>query len=202
MDTALIDRVIFRIRRHITPLMMSALRRCYWCALGMKIGPQVRLSRMTVTWPRRIQLRRACSLEHDVYFNVAGGYAPDVAVELGEGTFVGSGCEFNAIERISVGRNCLIASGTRFIDHNHGNETGMPMKLQKENSAPIIVGDDVWIGANCILLKGVTIGDGAIVAAGSVVNKSVEPYVVVAGVPARVIRSRANSTDSHIKSAS
>lgn len=145
---------------------------------------------MIVTWPHRIELGKRCSLEHGIYMNAAGSYAEGVSIQIGAGTFVGSGCEFNAIQSISVGENCLIASGSRFIDHNHGMETTTPMKLQPELSSPIEIGRDVWIGVNSIVLKGVTIGDGAIVAAGSVVTRSVAPFTIVAGVPAKLVRSR------------
>lgn len=145
---------------------------------------------MTVTWPHKVALGELCSLEHDIYFNAAGGHTSPVCIRVGAGTFIGHGCEFNAIELISIGANCLLASGCRFVDHNHGTDTGSAMKLQPEVSSPIHVGSDVWIGVNCVVLKGVSIGDGAIVAAGSVVTKPVEPYTIVGGVPAKFIRSR------------
>ena len=56
-------------------------------------------------------------------------------------------------------------------------------------TAPIVIGDHVWIGMNVIVLKGVTIGEGSIVAAGSVVNKDVPPHCLVAGVPAKVVKT-------------
>jgi acetyltransferase-like isoleucine patch superfamily enzyme len=59
---------------------------------------------------------------------------------------------------------------------------------KNSNTMPIIIGDNVWIGMNCIILKGVTIGDGAIIAAGSVVNKDIPPRALAAGAPARVIK--------------
>ncbi|MBS9903566.1 CatB-related O-acetyltransferase [Vibrio alginolyticus] len=58
-----------------------------------------------------------------------------------------------------------------------------------------IIGNDVWVGSNCIILDGVTIGDGSIIAAGSVVTKNVSPYAIVGGVPAKVIRYRFNEED-------
>lgn len=156
----------------------------------MEVGEKARLSPMIVTWPHKVAIGAHCSFEHGVYFNAAGGHSTGVTIRIGEGTFVGSGCEFNAIECIQIGKNCLIASGCRFIDHNHGVELGTPMKDQPEVSAPIHVGSDVWIGVHCVILKGVSIGEGAIIAAGSIVTKSVAPYSIVGGVPARFIRSR------------
>ena len=186
----LLQKILFGIRRHYLPLTLSALRAVYWRTLGMAVGPGARLGQMVVTWPHKISLGERCSLEHGIYFNAAGGYSAGVAISVGAGTFIGSGCEFNAIESIRIGQNCLIASGSRFIDHNHGTELGTPMKLQPEVSAPIVLGSDVWVGANCVVLKGVTIGDGAIVAAGSIVTKPVDPYTIVGGAPAKLIRVR------------
>ena len=190
MRAALLQKIIFGIRRHYLPLAVSAFRACYWRALGMSIGRGAKLGKIIVTWPHKISLEEKCSLEHGIYLNAAGGYSAGIAITIGAGTFVGSGCEFNAIESIRVGQNCLIASGSRFIDHNHGIELGTAMKLQPEISAAIVLGSDVWVGANCVVLKGITIGDGAIVAAGSVVTKSVEPYTIVGGAPAKLIRIR------------
>ena len=119
------------------------------------------------------------------------GAADDTAITIGDGTFIGSGCEFNIVSRLTTGPACLIASGTRFIDHNHGMDLGPgTMKDQGEIIAPITLGSDVWIGANCIILKGVTIGDGAILAAGSVLTTSVPPNAIFGGVPARLLRYR------------
>ena len=190
MRYVLLQKLVFGVRRHYLPLAMSAFRAFYWRALGMSVGPDVRLGKMVVTWPHKIALAERCSLEHGVYFNAAGGHSSGSAITIGAGTFIGSGCEFNAIDSIRIGRDCLIASGSRFVDHNHGTELGTTMKLQPEIAAPIVVGSDVWIGANCVVLKGVTIGDGAIVAAGSIVTKSVEAYTIVGGAPARLIRPR------------
>lgn len=186
----ILQKMVFGIRRHYLPLTVSAFRAFYWRALGMAVGPGVRLGKMVVTWPHKIALEERCSLEHGIYFNAAGGHSPGRAITIGAGTFIGSHCEFNAIESIRIGGNCLIASGSRFIDHNHGTDMGAAMKLQPEVSAPILLGSDVWIGANCVVLKGVTIGDGAIVAAGSIVTKPVDPYTIVGGAPARLIRVR------------
>jgi hypothetical protein len=70
-----------------------------------------------------------------------------------------------------------LRNATQFIEPNN----------QKER---VVIGNDVWLGASCLVLKGVTIGDGAVVAAGAVVTKDVPPYAIVGGVPARVIRYR------------
>ncbi len=184
------NKALFRLRYHYWVWTAAAVRTVYWRLLGMTVGADVKLSSMRVTWPHRVILGERCSLEHAVYMNIAGGYDEDTAITIGDGTFIGSGCEFNIVSRLTVGPACLIASGTRFIDHNHGMDLGPGMKEQPEIKAPITLGSDVWIGANCIILKGVTVGDGAILAAGSVLTTSVPANAIFGGVPARLIRHR------------
>jgi len=108
-----------------------------------------------------------------------------------------------------IGRFCSIAPGVVIGDSNHptdwlsthsfqwGEGSWIPSEALRRFNTPIdrkgrrtLIGSDVWIGANAIVLPGVTIGDGAIVAAGSVVSRDVPPYAIVGGVPARVIRFR------------
>ncbi len=190
MFRTLARKVLFRVRWHDLLRARSFVRRLYWSALGLQVGSGTRLCSMQVTWPHRVRIGANCNLEGGVYLKVSGGYSDQIAIDIGQGTFIGAGCELNALSLIQIGECCLIASGTRFIDHDHGSELGTPMKDQPEQSADIHVGSDVWIGANCVILKGVTIGSGAIVAAGSVVTKDVAPLSIAAGVPARFLRAR------------
>ncbi len=189
-NTVFRRKLLFRLRRHTLPLLCSRVYTAWWRLLGMHIGHQVRLYPIRVTWPHRVTLGDSVSLEHSIYFNIAGGYRDAGGVLIGSGTFVGSGCEFNIISSITVGTNCLIASGCRFIDHNHGTAVGTLIKAQEEEEGPISIGSDVWIGANCVILKGVSIGDNTIVAAGSVVTKPLDAMGIYAGVPARLVRRR------------
>ena len=190
MPIHVLRKAIYRIRQHYTVLSLSRIRISYWRLLGMKIGAGTKLSTMKVTWPHKVALGKRCSLEHAVYMNAAGGYSDGVSIEVGDGTFIGHCCEFNISCKITIGPGCLIAAGSRFIDHNHGMDLGPQMNEQPETCAEITIGSGVWIGADCIVLKGVTIGDGAVLAAGSVLTTSVGPYEVYAGVPARLIRTR------------
>ncbi|MEJ6496942.1 acyltransferase [Pseudoalteromonas lipolytica] len=92
---------------------------------------------------------------------------------------------------VTVGDRVLVGYGTKIISSNHR----IPDGLQKifysgHENKKIIIGNDTWIGANCIILPGVTIGEGAVIAAGSVVTKDVAAYMIVGGVPAKLIRKR------------
>ena len=189
----LFRKIVFRLRWHDFILARSAARTFYWRMLGMRIGKGTRLARVRVTWPHRIVIGDRCSLEHDVYLKVSGGYDEKISIRIGDGSFIGSGCELNALSSIVIGSSCLIASGTRFIDHDHGTSLDIPMKEQPERSSDILVGSDVWFGVNCVVLKGVTIGSGAIIAAGAIVTRSVPPMAIVAGVPARILRYRSET---------
>lgn len=84
-----------------------------------------------------------------------------------------------------IGPNVVIHSGNHVFEKRE-----VTVMSQGYRFRPIIIGKDVWIAANCTILSGVTIGDGAVIAAGSVVNKDVPEFAVVAGVPASIIRYR------------
>jgi acetyltransferase-like isoleucine patch superfamily enzyme len=204
--TALFLKSCFRLRERWNALLRQPLRALFWRAQGMKIGHGTSFSSLHVTWPHQVALGRDCRMEHDIYFHFDGICKPGPSILIGDHAFVGSGVEFNIVERIEVGRHAMIASGCRFIDHNHGIASGMPMGSQPAISAPIRIGNDVWIGANAVILMGAEIGDGAIVGAGAVVTHSVLPGAIVGGVPAKLLRFRMKDDDvaqtlpAHLKS--
>lgn len=117
-------------------------------------------------------------------------------VSLGNHVFVGRDCWFSAPNAtITIGNHVMIAPQAALITGDHRIDVvGRYLDEVTEKTArtdrPIVIADDVWIGFRAIVLKGVTIGRGAVVGAGSVVTKDVPPYTVVAGVPARVIAQR------------
>lgn len=92
---------------------------------------------------------------------------------------------------VTIGARTLVGYGTKILSSNHVVPK-MPGKIfnSGHEKRAVIIGCDVWIGANCVILPGVEVGDGAVIAAGSVVTKNVAPAVIVGGVPARVIRER------------
>ena len=99
-----------------------------------------------------------------------------------------AGCtKIIAKEKIEIGKNCSIAWGVTITDHDF--HTTYVKGVAQEETAPVKIEDGVWIGMNAIILKGVTIGEGSIVAAGAVVTRDVPAHSLVAGVPARIIKS-------------
>jgi acetyltransferase-like isoleucine patch superfamily enzyme len=183
-------KAMFRLRERISTLGLAQLRRAYWRVQGMQVGNGTVIPRLVVTWPHQVQLGQRCFLESNIYFKFDGIFTPGPNILVGDDTFLGSSCEFNISKHISIGRNCLIASGVKFVDHDHGTDSDTAMRFQPSTAAPIIIGDDVWIGANAVILQGVHIGTGAVVAAGAVVRSTVAPYEMVGGVPAKHLKSR------------
>lgn len=119
----------------------------------------------------RIILGRGFCARNYVSFNVTG------CLEIGEGVFVNSYTSFNARVRISIGSGTLIGEGVRFYDHDHRfRDTQEAVSRSGFITAPIVIGNDVWLGSNAIILRGVTVGEGAVVAAGAVVSRNVPPY--------------------------
>ncbi len=110
-------------------------------------------------------------------------------IHVGERSYLNSETRFGAKDsEIRIGADCLIGPRVSFESASH-NIDFVEGANRGAFTAPITVEDRVWIGANAVVLQGVTIGEGAVVAAGSVVTKDVAPYTLVGGLPARVIRA-------------
>jgi len=114
-------------------------------------------------------------------------------LSIGTGTYIGEGNNIRAAGgQIRIGANCLISQYVTIVASNHNIKSDQLIIKQgwsKENNF-VVINDDVWIGAGSIVLPGITIGTGAVIAAGSVVTKNVEEYAIVAGNPAKFIKYR------------
>ncbi|HBT86427.1 MAG TPA: transferase [Porphyromonadaceae bacterium] len=109
---------------------------------------------------------------------------------IGDNSGIGIDCKLNG--KVIVGNNVLMGPEVMMftINHNH-SRTDIPMKRQgTSEEMPIVIGNDVWIGARSIILQDVKVGDGAIIGAGAVVTKDVPSYSIVGGNPAKVIKVR------------
>lgn len=117
--------------------------------------------------------------------------------ELGEGIRIGSHVGFAQNAFISVrgpveiGDDCIFGPNVSLFSENHNfHDREVPIRLQGATRKGIKIGKDCWFGANSVVLDGVTVGDGCVIAAGAVVTKDVEPFSIVGGVPAKVIGRR------------
>lgn len=112
-------------------------------------------------------------------------------IEIGDDSSINPFCVLQGNGGIKIGNGTLIAAGVKMFSANHVFESRKTrIQRQGETKVGIVIGDDVWIGADSTILDGVKIGDGAIVAAGTVVNRNVEPYSIIGGVPAQLIKMR------------
>lgn len=175
----------------LTVWLFLLLRRLYFefsfRKLKLSVGNNVRLTRVKFGWRNtlysNVVLDNVCLgdfsyvANSSYLFNASVGRFCSIGPEVRVGLSKHPARDFVSSHPIffSVLRQAQIS----FVDKNHFEEY-----------SPIAIGNDVWIGARAIVLDGVTIGDGAIVAAGAVVTKDVPPYAIVGGVPARIIRYR------------
>lgn len=113
-------------------------------------------------------------------------------IKVGSGSSINQYVVVNGYGGVSIGDGVLIAAFTSIFSSNHKfDRVDIPIKYQGLSSkGGVTIENDVWIGTHSIILDGVTIGHGSVVAAGTVVTKSVAPYSIVAGVPGKIIGSR------------
>jgi acetyltransferase-like isoleucine patch superfamily enzyme len=105
---------------------------------------------------------------------------------IGDGTFLNYGVSLSTHQELTIGRDCLIGNYVTIIDNDYHD---LNDRSRLGPSSPIVIGDRVWIGIRSVVLRGVKIGDGSVVGAGSVVTSDIPPNSLAVGVPAKVIRS-------------
>lgn len=158
------------------------------------------LSKIKTALLRMLAIRGGVTAGRDVHVGPFSVIWAARRLVIGENTYIGKHCTIQVNGRI--GRGVLIASNVGIVgrlDHEYrvpgvlvrdGRWIGSDDELAAIPENRVVIGDDVWIGFGSTVLSGITIGDGAIVAAGSVVTSDVEPFTIVAGVPARLVGRR------------
>jgi acetyltransferase-like isoleucine patch superfamily enzyme len=131
-------------------------------------------------------------LRDDVWLS-RGSYivAGKAKVVIGPNSYIGHRCLFYGHRGIQVGQDVLLANHVQLIcGHHTFARRDVPIRAQPRRGQPIVIEDDVWLGASVIVLGGVTVGRGSVVGAGAVVTRSLPPYSIARGVPARVVGVR------------
>ncbi len=152
-------------------------------------------------WQKEAAFFHAHSIEKAIENGMAVGKDPKVEpgvifmghdkISLGDDFTCSFGATFRAVEsEIRIGNQVNVGPMAAVIGGNHGTDPDRPMQEQPHLSKPVIIGNDVWVGTGSIILPGVTISDGAVIAAGSVVTRDVEKMTIVAGKPAQKVRER------------
>ncbi len=133
-----------------------------------------------------IRIGEKCEILDGVLILSYGG-----AIEIGDNCSINPYTIIYGHGGVKIGNNVLIAAATMIVPNNHNFQLKDKTIIEQGCTAKgIIIEEDVWIGHGCSLLDGITVSKGTVVAAGSVVNKSTEPYSVIAGIPAKIIKYR------------
>ncbi len=189
--------------RTIIPLMKGYVFRYLYKIEGgkyLRIGKGVFLTRTTIECGRSVTIgdfseirgTGKVKIADDVYIHRNVVLRPfGGCIQIRKGTTINPFTCIYGSGNVKIGKFVSIATKTTIVAANHNfNRIDMYIKEQGVNSKGIVIEDDVWIGASATILDGVTISKGAVVAAGAVVNKDVDKYAIVAGVPAKLIGSR------------
>jgi acetyltransferase-like isoleucine patch superfamily enzyme len=134
--------------------------------------------------------RKGCKIHKNVA--VSSNVRLRGKVVIDEGTSIAQNSSISGeVEGVFIGKNVMIAPNVTIVAFNHGFElTNIPMVIQKNTEKMIVIEDDVWIGANCTIGKGVKICKGSIIGANSFVNRDIPPFSIFGGVPVKFIKSR------------
>lgn len=185
----------WRLRKHAAQVRVAGSTRLLrHFSVSFLARPQDRLY---------LEVGEECLLNAAIVFESTQG-----SVRIGARTYIGNDCSIISRHGVTIGNDVTMAWGITLYDHNsHSLDWRQRAKVVQHfhrhygapdcfdridwtgvNSAPIVIGDRAWIGFDAVILKGVTIGEGAVVAARSVISRDVEPYTVVAGNPAVLVR--------------
>ena len=174
-----------------------SLRHRFSSHLVVGEGTKVRWRGISLGHQNQIVIGCHCVIAARISFDATAG-----KVTIGNNSYIGAS-HLVCHSEITIGNDAVISWGVTIVDHDSHSTKWSERASDITNwrsgkkdwshvaIAPVRVGDRVWIGFNAILLKGVTIGEGAVIGAGAVVTKDVPPYTIVAGNPAKMIRTLA-----------
>ncbi len=166
------------------------MRNLWFRILGVSMGGYVWMRRVSI--PRQwgdITLEGGVALDDGVILLCSGTEKPNKLV-IRQGAYINRYTMIDVHQQVEIGRNCMIGPLCYITDANHGTAPGITVNLQSMKAMPVIIEDDVWLGAGVIVLPGVHIGRGAIIGAGAVVTKDVPADAIYVGVPANGIGRR------------
>ncbi len=173
--------------------LSSRGRNLWFRALGVHLNGYVWMRRISI--PRQwgdITIEGGTALDEGVILLCSGDAKSDKLL-IRQGSYINRYTMIDAHQRIEIGRNCMIGPQCYITDGNHGTVPQINISSQPMMTKPVILENDVWLGAGVIVLPGVRIGRGAVIGAGAVVTKDVPPDSIYVGVPARVVGQRATT---------
>lgn len=200
-------------------LFCNILRGCWYKLFHLRSQGVISISRgITIVGPKRnFRVGRNCKIEENVVIQTvcsrgillgdniticfgalirpSGYYSGNLGEGLKMGNFssIGAYSYIGCSGFIQIGDNVMIGPNVNLMAENHNFlQTDIPMNQQGVTNKGIIIEDDVWIGTKAVILDGVRIGKGSVIAAGAVITKDTEPYSINAGIPGKQIKSRIN----------
>jgi carbonic anhydrase/acetyltransferase-like protein (isoleucine patch superfamily) len=173
--------------------LASRARNLYYRSLGVRIQGYAWLRGVSIpkSWAD-ITLEHQVALDDGVCLVIGGPPRPNKLV-IGSRTYVNRFTIFDAHQQLHVGRRVMIGPHCYITDADHGTAPASSVQSQPMRVQPVVIEDEVWLGAHVTILPGVTIGKGAVVGAGSVVTRSIPAMSVAAGVPAKILRYRGDA---------
>ncbi len=173
--------------------LFSRGRNAYYKARGVKLRGYSWMRAIEI--PRNfrdIEIHRGCALDRGVVLLCSGVETDKPKIVIEENTYINRHSFLDATQLIIIGRECGIGPGCYITDHDHGLAPSLAPLAQEFISDSTVIGDRVWVGANVTILKGVTIGDDAVIGAGSVVTKDIPSRAIAVGSPAKVLRMKSD----------
>lgn len=166
-----------------------------YCRLRIYLSGNNVVLGKNVTFGSKVKIRTTDGGKIVIGDNVAiDDYALVIAsfgqIKIGSHSYIGVGTHIVALENISIGDGALIAAYSVIRDMNHGLEKDKPMYQQKQTSAPVFIGDDVWLGAHVVVTAGAKIHAGSVIGANAVVSSEIPALSIAVGLPAKPIRER------------
>lgn len=189
---------------------VAAMRHVFQEILGRLCG---RLAAAIVGWPNSslgsgskilgtacIEVEKGACIKRLAWIEAIFAYNEQrftPSIKIGQRFFASDRLHISAIDRIEIGDNCLVGSGVYISDHNHGSYRGEEQSLPSEppirrkltSRGPVIIGANVWLGDNVVIVGPVCIGNGVVIGANSVVTRDIPDHVIAVGAPLRIVKS-------------
>ncbi len=147
---------------------------------------------------RGITIGDGCTI-YDYCVLVTDDYTPRCGIELGAGSSLNYGTQISGIGGVTIGKGCLLGPGIKIVGANHRfDDPDRSIREQGNEYAEVVIEDGAWLAANVVVVPGVRIGRGAVIAAGAVVTEDVPAGMIAAGVPARIIGARGDGRENAI----